>query len=67
MELVLRRFRVGGVEDPLLDAVLGERVIDLRQGGIERVRDKLPGVAAERAPVRGRGGAPEESVDLDGP
>ena len=57
-ELVLRRLGVGGVEDALLDAVLDERIVDLRQGGIERVRDEFAGVAAQRAPVRGRGGVP---------
>ena len=66
-ELVLCRLGVGGVEDALLDAVLDECIVDLRQGGIERVRDELAGVAAQRAPVRGRGGILEESVDLDGP
>ena len=55
-ELVLRRLRVGGVEDALLDAVLDKGVVDLRQRGIERVRDEFAGVAAQRAPVRGRGG-----------
>ena len=66
-ELVLRRLGVGGVEDALLDAVLDEGVVDLRQGGIERVRDELAGMAPQRAPVRGRGGALHEGVDLDGP
>ena len=66
-ELVLRRLGVGGVEDALLDAVLDERIVDLRQGGIERVRDEFAGVAAQRAPVGGRGGVSEEGVDLDGP
>jgi|SRR5208337_3684291 len=66
-ELVLRRLRVGGVEDALLDAVLDESVVDLRQGGIERVRNELAGVAAERTPIRGRSGVLEEGVDVDGP
>ena len=66
-ELVLRRLGVGGVEDALLDAVLDKGVVDLRQGGIERVRDEFAGVAPQRAPVRGRGGVSEEGVDLDGP
>jgi len=66
-ELVLRRLGVSGVEDALLDAVLDERIVDLRQGGIERVRDEFAGVAAQRAPVGGRGGVPQEGVDLDGP
>ena len=66
-ELVLRRLRIGRVEDALLDAVLEKNVVDLRQGGIERIRDEFAGVAAQRAPVRGRGGVPEERVDLDGP
>ena len=57
-ELVLRRLGVGGVEDALLDAVLDKGVVDLRQGGIERVRDEFAGVAPQRAPVRGRGGVP---------
>ena len=66
-ELVLRRLGVGCVEDALLDAVLDESIVDLRQGGVERVRDQFAGVAPQRAPVRGRGGVPEEGVDLDGP
>ena len=66
-ELVLRRLGVGGVEDALLDAILDKGVVDWRQHGIERVRNELAGVTAQRAPVRGRGGVPEERVDLDRP
>ena len=50
-ELVLGCLRVGGVEDALLDAVLDEEIIDLRQRRIEGVlkRSRRGGV---RCPIR---------------
>ena len=66
-ELVLGRFRVGRVEDALLDPILGEDVIDLGQRRVERVHQEFAGVPAGRAPI-GRGGRDRrESMDIDRP
>ena len=66
-ELVLGRLGVGGVEDPLLDAVLDECVVDLRQRGVERVHHEVAGVTAGRSPVGRRGRIAREGMDIDRP
>ena len=66
-ELVLGGFGVGGVEDPFLDPVLLELVVDLRQRGVEGVHQEFAGMATGCAPV-GRGARQaSEGMDVDRP
>jgi hypothetical protein len=66
-QLVFRGFGVGGVEDPFLDPVLLELVVDLRQGGVERVNQEFACVSASGAPVCRRARQAREGMDVDRP
>ena len=66
-ELVLGGLGVGGVEDPFLNPVLLELVVDLRQRGVEGVHQEFAGMATGCAPV-GRGTRDaSEGIDVDRP